>query len=72
MRGFRFQLTEDGWNAIIDSGTSIEYGARELKRTMQRVFVKPVAALYSQKQIPPTSTVVLDHQDGQFGILIAK
>ena len=72
LRGFRLQCTPAGRATLLDMGTSMEYGARELKRTVQRNFIQPVAALVSQGQIPPGSTVILDAKDGEFGILLRQ
>src|SRR4051794_21948567 len=44
-RGFRLQCTASGRNLLLDTGTSVEFGARELKRTVQRNFIQPVSAL---------------------------
>lgn len=70
LRGFRLQCTQAGRSLLLDAGTSLEYGARELKRTVQRNFIQPVAALVSQGQIPPGSTVILDAKGGEFSILL--
>jgi ATP-dependent Clp protease ATP-binding subunit ClpA len=69
-RGFRLQCTVAGRNLLLDSGTSIEFGARELKRTVQRNFMQPVAALVSRGQVPPGSTVILDAKGGEFNLLL--
>ena len=64
LRGFRLQCTVAGRNLLLDTGVSLEFGARELKRTVQRNFIQPVAALVAQRQIPPASTVILDAKAG--------
>jgi ATP-dependent Clp protease ATP-binding subunit ClpA len=55
---------------LLDSGTSLEYGARELKRTVQRNFIQPVAALVAQGHVPPASTIILDAKNGNFNLLL--
>jgi ATP-dependent Clp protease ATP-binding subunit ClpA len=70
LRGFRLQCTAAGRDLLLDKGTSLEYGARELKRTVQRNFIQPVAALVSQGEIPPGCTVILDAKGGEFGVLL--
>jgi ATP-dependent Clp protease ATP-binding subunit ClpA len=69
-RGFRLQVTPAGRSLLLDMGTSIEFGARELKRTVQRNFIQPVAALVAQNQIPPASVVILDAKGGEFTLLM--
>ncbi len=72
LRAFRLQCTAAGRNLLLDSGTSVEFGARELKRTVQRNFIQPVAALVAQGQIPPASTIILDAKGGEFSILLRQ
>jgi len=69
-RAFRLQCTPSGRKLLLDTGTSIEYGARELKRTVQRNFIQPVAALVSVGEIPPGCTVILDAKGSEFSILL--
>ena len=70
MRGFRIQCTVAARNLLLDQGTSVDFGARELKRTVQRNFIQPVAALVSQGQVPPGATVILDAKSGEFNLLL--
>ncbi len=72
MRSFRLQCTMAGRSQLLDLGTSLEYGARELKRTVQRNFIQPVAALVAQGQVPPGTSVILDAKGGEFNILIRQ
>ena len=73
MRAFRLTCTPAARSAMLDVGVSLEFGARELKRTIQRNFIQPVASLVAQGQIPPGSTVLLDaNKDGEFNILMRQ
>jgi ATP-dependent Clp protease ATP-binding subunit ClpA len=71
-RGFRLQCTVAGRNLLLETGTSVEFGARELKRTVQRNFIQPVAALVAQGHVPPGSTVILDAKAGEFHLLLRQ
>jgi ATP-dependent Clp protease ATP-binding subunit ClpA len=70
VRGFRLQCTASGRKLLLDSGTSVEFGARELKRTVQRNFIQPVSALVAQGHVPSGSTVILDAKGGAFSVLL--
>ncbi len=70
LRAFRIQCTTPARRLLLEQGTSLEFGARELKRTIQRHFMQPVAALFSQGHIPPGSTVVLDARAGDFSLML--
>ncbi len=72
LRGFRLQCTAAGRNLLLDTGVSVEYGARELKRTVQRNFIQPVAALVAQGQVPPGGAVILDAKGAEFSILLRQ
>jgi ATP-dependent Clp protease ATP-binding subunit ClpA len=69
-RAFRLMCTAAGKNLLLEQGTSIEYGARELKRTVQRHFIQPVAALVAQGRVAPGATVILDARSGEFNVLV--
>jgi ATP-dependent Clp protease ATP-binding subunit ClpA len=71
-RGFRLVCTPAGRNLLLDQGTSVEYGARELKRTVQRYFIQPVAALVAQGRVPPSASVILDARHGDYNIMIRE
>jgi len=68
MRAFRLLYTPAARDLLLDKGTSLEFGARELKRTVQRHVMQPVAQLVAQCQIPPGAAVTLDVRDGKFGL----
>jgi ATP-dependent Clp protease ATP-binding subunit ClpA len=72
MRSFRLQCTVAGRSQLLDLGTSLEYGARELKRTVQRNFIQPVAALVAQGQVPAGTSVILDAKCGEFHVLLRQ
>ncbi len=73
LRGFRLAYTPAARSMILDLGVSPEFGARELKRTVQRNFIQPVAALVAQGQISPGCSVLLDaSKSGDFNILIRQ
>jgi ATP-dependent Clp protease ATP-binding subunit ClpA len=72
LRGFRLQCTPSGRDLLLENGVSIEFGARELKRTVQRNFIQPVSALVAQGQVPSGSTVILDASAGEFSLLLRR
>jgi ATP-dependent Clp protease ATP-binding subunit ClpA len=46
-------------------GTSTEFGARELKRTILRQLTQPLAAMVSAGKIPPGCTVRAELADNE-------
>ncbi len=68
---FVYQLTPAAKHRILEEGYSVEYGARNLKRTIERLVRLPLAALVSSGQITPGSAVVVDQvgkEDFEFSI----
>src|SRR5258708_2299991 len=65
-RAFRIATTRAARQFLLRKGTSVEYGARELKRTVLRLITQPLAALVSGSRIEPGSRVMIDiNADGE-------
>jgi ATP-dependent Clp protease ATP-binding subunit ClpA len=68
-RGFDIQVPPETRQALLKKGTSAEFGARELKRTLHRHLTEPLAALVAGGGIEPGSSVRLlfdNHEDRLF------
>ncbi len=57
---FRLDVPVKTRRFLIKRGVSVEYGARELKRTMQRLLIQPLAAMISAGEIHPGARVRAD------------
>ncbi|MEO5926104.1 MAG: AAA family ATPase [Bryobacteraceae bacterium] len=57
---FDVELTRHARTLLLTRGTSLEYGARELKRTILRLITQPLAAMVEQNRVPPGCTVLVD------------
>ena len=57
---FLYQLTDQAKEKILEEGYSTEYGARDLKRVIERRVRLPLAGLVSSGQIAPGQAVVVD------------
>ena len=65
-RSFEVEVAPAARYFMIDHGTSLEYGARELRRVIHRHLTQPLAAMVAGGQIPPGSTVTVDlDEDGK-------
>lgn len=69
-RAFFLELTRKAKNFLIEKGTSPEYGARELKRTVHRHLIQPVSTLVARGSIEPCGTAVVDYKDGADSLTI--
>jgi ATP-dependent Clp protease ATP-binding subunit ClpA len=57
---FAVELTRGARRLLLERGTSKEYGARELKRTILRLVTQPLANLVEQGRVPPESVVLVE------------
>lgn len=63
-RSFAIELTEGAKEFLINRGTSTEYGARELKRTVHRHLTQPLATLVAERRTRTASRVVVETSPG--------
>jgi ATP-dependent Clp protease ATP-binding subunit ClpB len=72
---FLYQLTPAAKATILEEGYSVEYGARNLKRVIEKRLRLPLAGLVSSGQIYPGDTLVIDQanlEDKQFEFTVTK
>jgi ATP-dependent Clp protease ATP-binding subunit ClpB len=72
---FVYQLTPAAKYTLLEEGYSVEYGARDLKRAIERRVRLPLAGLVSSGQIAPGSAIVIDQltpKDEQFEFSIQE
>ena len=67
-RAFQFEMTRAGRQFLIEKGSSEEFGARELKRTLHRMLFHPLAAMMVDGEIPPRATVRIDAGKDRAGL----
>ena len=56
-RSFTLEIQSEARALLLARGTSAEYGARELNRTIHRLLTQPLATLVATEQVRPGSTV---------------
>jgi ATP-dependent Clp protease ATP-binding subunit ClpA len=56
-RAFGLTVSEGARTLLLRKGTSLEYGARELKRTILRMLTQPLAAMVESGKAEPGSTI---------------
>jgi ATP-dependent Clp protease ATP-binding subunit ClpA len=62
-RAFHLELSSETRRWLLARGTSPQYGARELKRTIHRNLTQPLAAMVAAGEIEPGDTVQADVAD---------
>ncbi len=63
-RAFGIEVTDAARDWLLDRGTSVEYGARELKRVILRSVTQPLAAMVAREEIEAGAVVKVDAQGG--------
>src|SRR5208337_3046794 len=65
-RSFNLDVPYDAREFLIEKGTSSEYGARELNRTIHRFLTQPLATMVATNQISAGARVLVDpSEDGE-------
>ncbi len=64
---FTIAVSPAGRKLAIERGVSLVYGARELKRTLHRHLLQPVAAMLTRGAVRPGARVTLDARPGDNG-----
>jgi ATP-dependent Clp protease ATP-binding subunit ClpA len=57
---FTFSLSDAAKHLLLDEGTNEQYGARHLKRSIERLLVGSIANLISTRQIGPGDELFVD------------
>jgi ATP-dependent Clp protease ATP-binding subunit ClpB len=67
-RPFQFRLTSEGRRFLLQEGTDQKYGARHLKRSIERYLVSPLARLLATAQVLPGDHIVIDRHRDESGL----
>jgi ATP-dependent Clp protease ATP-binding subunit ClpB len=71
-RPFLFRITEEGRTFLLQEGTDQRYGARHLKRAIERYVVYPIARLLATAQLHQGDALVIDHHLGEEGLVFLR
>jgi len=72
MRPFFFRITGEGREFLLEEGTDQRYGARHLKRAIERYVVYPIARLLATTQVHQGDALVIDHYLGEEGLVFSR
>jgi len=71
-RPFLFRITSKGREFLLEEGTDQRYGARHLKRAIERYVVYPIARLLATAQVHQGDALVIDHHLGEEGLVFLR
>ncbi|MCU0245523.1 MAG: AAA family ATPase [Bryobacter sp.] len=71
-RAFVFNVTESGKKLLLQEGTDQKYGARHLKRSIERLLVQPLSNLIATDQVRGGDYIRVDHADALMSLTFSK
>jgi ATP-dependent Clp protease ATP-binding subunit ClpB len=71
-RQIRIELSDAARDALAEEGYDPHFGARPLKRTLQRMVQNPLAMRLLQGEFKPGQTVVVDYEKGAITFAVRK
>jgi ATP-dependent Clp protease ATP-binding subunit ClpB len=69
---FSFRVTSEGRQFLLQEGTDQRYGARHLKRAIERHVVSPLARLLGTAQVQSGDVLLIDRHPGEKGLAFRK
>jgi ATP-dependent Clp protease ATP-binding subunit ClpB len=69
---FLFRVTQPVRDFLLREGTDLKYGARHLKRAIERHVIYPIANLIATEQVCSTDVVNIDYADEERGLVFSK
>jgi len=71
-RPFFFRITSECREFLLEQGTDQRYGARHLKRAIQRYVVYPIAKLLATAQVHQGDALLIDRHRGEEGLVFLR
>ena len=71
-RVFEFEVSPVARDFLLAEGTDLRYGARHLKRTVDRLIVQPLANLIASRQVKAGDLVTVDHEAGSAAMTFSR
>jgi len=69
---FLFRMTNKGRQFLLEEGTDQRYGARHLKRAIERFLVGPLARLLTTEQVRSGDVLIVDRHPDEKGLAFLK
>ncbi len=71
-RAFVFTMSDSSKNFLLEEGTDMKYGARHLKRAIERLLVQPMSNLIATDQVRGGDWIRIDYDDSSRALRFAK
>jgi ATP-dependent Clp protease ATP-binding subunit ClpB len=71
-RAFVFTVSDSSKDFLLEEGTDLKYGARHLKRAIERLLVQPMANLIATDQVRGGDWIRVDYNDSSHALRFAR
>jgi ATP-dependent Clp protease ATP-binding subunit ClpB len=71
-RPFLFHMTNEGRQFLLEEGTDQRYGARHLKRAIERYLICPISRLLATAQVRAGDVLLIDRHPGEKALAFVK
>src|SRR3569833_2261784 len=71
-KSFVFTVSESGKDFLLSEGTDLKYGARHLKRAIERLLVHPLSNLMATSQVIAGDWIQADFDEGRNSLSFTK
>ena len=71
-QAFAFTATDAAKEFLLHEGTDVKYGARHLKRAIERLVVQPLSNLIATSQVRAGDWIRVDHDESRPGMIFLK
>ena len=71
-RAFVFTVSDSSKDFLLEEGTDLKYGARHLKRAIERLLVQPMANLIATDQVRGGDWIRVDYDDSACALRFAR
>jgi ATP-dependent Clp protease ATP-binding subunit ClpB len=71
-RAFVFTVSDSSKDFLLEEGTDLQYGARHLKRAIERLLVQPMANLISSDQVRGGDLIHVDYNHSASSLRFAR
>ena len=69
---FLINVTDSAREFLLAEGTDFRYGARHLKRAIERLLVQPLSNLMASGQIQRGDCIRVSHEDGSAALMFGR
>lgn len=71
-KDIKLEVSTDAKNYILDKGTDLKYGARPLRRAIQRYVEDPISDMILKSEVLPFQTIVVSKENENLNFTVKK